>query len=390
LAEDGSQIPIWGGARLSGKIGKYSLGLLDMQTKERDGIPGNNFGVFRVKRNVLANSDIGFIFATRQASEGKDYSRAVGGDVNFRFWRNLTANGYLAKTLTDGLSGNSLAKKMTVQWLDDFWKFQNSWTDLPENFNPEVGFTQRRGTRYYWNRTDFYPRPKNSRWIRQFNPHMRLSYFLDENNRLVTKDFHYALQIFFQDGGSMEVHYDPQIDRLDKPFEIRKAPLQPAVTIPTGNYHFAFWALELNSDPSKMLSGTLALEKGSYYSGHRTTVNLTGTFRPSYRFAVEPKYSINKISLEDAAVNGVPLQDASFTTHLASSRISYYFNTRMSLSALMQYNSDRKQVTSNIRFNWIHHPLSDLFLVYNEQRDVSGAGKTDRGFSIKYTHLIPF
>ena len=62
----------------------------------------------------------------------------------------------------------------------------------------------------------------------------------------------------------------------------------------------------------------------------------------------------------------------------------------MFLKALIQYNSDRKLVTSNIRFNFIHHPLSDLFLVYNEQRDVSGVGKTDWAISVKYTHLVAF
>jgi len=88
--------------------------------------------------------------------------------------------------------------------------------------------------------------------------------------------------------------------------------------------------------------------------------------------------------------NDVQLREGSFTTNLISSRVSYFFSTRMFLSTLIQYNSDRKQVNSNIRFNFIHHPLSDLFLVYNEQRDTSGAGINDRALTLKYTHLFSF
>jgi Domain of unknown function (DUF5916) len=403
LSDDGTPIPIWGGARLSGRIGKYSLGFLEMQTKDhssfvtgadgslvRKTVPGDNFGVLRVKRNILANSDFGAIYINRQASRGKDFNRSLAADANLRFGQNFTVNGFLAKTITDGVSGKDLAKKLTVQWLDNFVKFQNIWTDLPENFNPEVGFTQRTGTRFFRNRTDLFPRPANNRFIREYNPHITLTYFMDEQNRMLTKDYHYAFQVFFQNRGSAEIHYDPQYDRLDKPFDIRKKPLSPAVSIPTGSYHFGFYSLELNSDPSRWLAGTFALEKGSYYSGNRNTVTLTGTFRPSYRVAVEPRYSLNRISLDDATVDGVPLQKVLFTTHLLSTRISYYFSTRMTLSALIQYNSDRKQATSNIRFNFIHHPLSDLFLVYNEVRDTSGARNTDKGFSVKYTHLFSF
>ena len=403
LSDDGTPVPIWGGGRLSGKIGKYSLGFLEMQTKDhskfvadksgnlvRQDVRGDNFGVLRVKRNILANSDIGAIFINRQASQGKDFNRTMGVDANLRFHEYYTVNAYLAKTKTDGRAGKDLADKVTFLFRNNLWKIHTVWTDLQENFNPEVGFTQRTGTRFIRHRTDIFARPKSNRFIREFNPHAMVNFFMDQENRMVTKDHHFAFQLFFQNGAGLEVHYDPQFDRLDRPFEIRKSPLSPVVTIPVGSYTFSFWALELNSDPSKMLVGTMALEKGSYYDGYRTTLNLTGTIRPSYRLAFEPRYSINKISLDLATVNGVPLQKTEFSTHLASTRISYYFSTRMSLSALIQYNSDRKQATSNIRFNFIHHPLSDLFLVYNEVRDASGARNTDKGFSVKYTHLFSF
>ena len=60
----------------------------------------------------------------------------------------------------------------------------------------------------------------------------------------------------------------------------------------------------------------------------------------------------------------------------------------MFLNALIQYNSDLRQVSSNIRFNLIHRPLSDIFIVYNEQRDAFQRGVADKALSIKYTHML--
>jgi hypothetical protein len=138
--------------------------------------------------------------------------------------------------------------------------------------------------------------------------------------------------------------------------------------------------MEMQSDPSRRFFGTLDYRNGSFYTGDRITVVATGTFRANERFAVEGRYTRNNVQL----------REGSFVNNLIASRVNYYFSTRMFLNALIQYNSDLKQVTSNIRFNFIHHPLSDLFLVYNEQRDTSGAGQNDRAVTLKYTHLFSF
>ena len=201
---------------------------------------------------------------------------------------------------------------------------------------------------------------------------------MDQDNRLLTRTMHYGFDVLFHNGSVVEVKHETFFDRLDEPFPIRRIP--PAVTIPRGDYNFELWGMELQSDPSKIVFGTLDYRNGTFYSGDRTTVAASGTFRPNYRFSVEGRYTRNDVQL----------REGSFINDLISSRISYFFSTRMFLSALIQYNSDRKQVTSNVRFNFIHHPLSDLFLVYNEQRDTSGAGLNDRALTLKYTHLISF
>ncbi|OFW09274.1 MAG: hypothetical protein A3H27_03700 [Acidobacteria bacterium RIFCSPLOWO2_02_FULL_59_13] len=87
--------------------------------------------------------------------------------------------------------------------------------------------------------------------------------------------------------------------------------------------------------------------------------------------------------------NNIQLREGSFATDLVTMRVAYSFNPRMFLNALIQYNSDTNQVSSNIRFRLIHRPLSDLFIVYNEQRD-NQRDLTDRTITLKYTYLFDF
>ena len=56
----------------------------------------------------------------------------------------------------------------------------------------------------------------------------------------------------------------------------------------------------------------------------------------------------------------------------------------------MQYNTDARQWSSNIRFNIIHRPLSDFFLVYNERRISETGDLLDRAIVAKMTYMVQF
>jgi hypothetical protein len=65
LSAAGEPIPILGGARLTGRQGDYTLGLLNIQTEEVDGRPGDNYTTLRAARNFGGSSVGGFISAAR-------------------------------------------------------------------------------------------------------------------------------------------------------------------------------------------------------------------------------------------------------------------------------------------------------------------------------------
>ena len=66
LSDTGSAIPILAGTRLTGRQGAYSVGVLNVQQREVETVPATNFTALRVRRDILANSDIGAMVLARQ------------------------------------------------------------------------------------------------------------------------------------------------------------------------------------------------------------------------------------------------------------------------------------------------------------------------------------
>lgn len=122
---------------------------------------------------------------------------------------------------------------------------------------------------------------------------------------------------------------------------------------------------------------------GGLWSGTQRTVNVDVTLRPSYRFFLEAGVQRTHGDLD------VP--DASFTRTFWTFRSNYSFDPNMFVDALVQYDPGTRLMNTNVRFNFIHHPLSDLFLVYNEQRFATGDGaRPGRGLTLKATHMVAF
>lgn len=373
LSSEGQPLPIWGGARLTGRQGKYGLGMFNMQTRESGSEPANNFTVLRIKRNILTNSDVGALFINRDSTQPDDHNRTFGIDANFRFWKDLRIASFLAATRTPGLKKGDMAGRIWVEWKTNLWEARTGYLDIGENFNPEVGFVPRRGIRKSDSSVGWRPRPRSISWIREFFPNAQLQYFNDQQGRLVTRINDLKFQTSLEDGGSFEVGRTLRFERLDEPFSIRQD-----LEIAAGDYHFNHWSTQFRSNPSASISGRVRYEVGNFWDGTRKGLLLSLALKPHYKFSVSAQLQWEKLKL----------QGGDFTTRLVNTRIEYSFSTEMFLSALIQYNSDLDEISTNLRFNLIHRPLSDIFIVYNEQRDTFGADTVNKSLTFKYTHMV--
>lgn len=369
----GQLVPILGGARLTGRAGHYRLGLLSMQADEFGTTPAANFTVARLRRDIFQNSDVGAIVINKQTEDG-DFNRTFGVDANFIFFGNLDISSYLLKSETPELDGDDLAGSFRVAWIDRLLDLEVSHLSIQDQFNAEVGFVPRTGVRKSSGQFAFTPRPEERiPWIRELRPSWSINYITDQDNTLETREEEQRFTVLFQDSSFLSVFRRATFDRLSQPAVIL------GQTIPAGDYQFQEVSAVFATDPSRRFNGFFRWGTGSFYHGDRDSYLMGFGFQPSPQLGTEISWSHNRLDFPGPT----------FQTDLVNARINYSFTTNLFLNGLIQYNSERREIASNIRFNFIHRPLSDLFLVYNERRSSTGE-VLDRALITKLTYLFDF
>ncbi|MEQ1911295.1 MAG: DUF5916 domain-containing protein [Vicinamibacterales bacterium] len=377
LSDAGTPIPILGGARLAGKSGSNSIGMLDIQTDSAFGKPGDNFFVSRYSRDVLKRSRIGALFVNKDTVGGSShFNRTLGADANINVSPNVQVNSYIAKTDTPGRDGKDLAYFGRLAYRDPRWNLWLNYLDVQENFNAEAGFVQRTGVRTWKGYFGPTPRPKRGQ-VKIFEPMYVFTNITDQQNRLVGRTHHLMLGTTLRNDSFINVIYQRVLDVLDQPFRIR-----PNVTIPAGQYWMNELNMTYNSSPGKRVYQRLTVSPNQFYDGHRLQMTAAAGLRASSRFSTELQYNRNDVSL--------PWGD--FLVNLTTLRFDYTFSPRMTVRSLTQHNSSTREISNNIRFNFIYKPGSDIYIVYN---DVAQTGlpadvfaKKDRQLVVKMTYLM--
>jgi hypothetical protein len=381
LTSSGQAIPIDAGARLTGRAGAYGVGLMTIQADPEGSAPGDNYTVLRGRRDVLKTSDVGAIFLSRQSTNSGDYNRVYGADANFRFRRALSINGFLARSETPGIASGQMSGKGSIVWNDNVLHTQYSLLSVGDNFRDDIGFVKRTGIRKHFADFGVRPRPAALRkyGIRELHPHTRYNVYTDQSNGKLTYTNHVAMSVFLENGGNVEFAANPRYERIVTPFKVRSDQAFAA-----GEYGWREYNLLVETNHSKMVSASLDLTTGGFWSGTQRSTKLGMIVRPSYHLSFDLALQRNDIDL--------PFPMHAFVTNLVTSRIGYAFSTRTFLDTLLQYNTDLKQLSANVRFDLIHRPLSDLFVVYNEQRltDQPTPITAGRGLIVKYTHMLAF
>jgi hypothetical protein len=388
LSETGQPVPILGGARLTGKVGKNNIAVLDVQTDDAFSRPGDNFFVSRYSRDVLRRSRVGAIFINKESVDGSPhYNRTMGVDGNFSLGNSFQVNSYVAKTQTNPDQpwlggrpigeGNDMAFYGRVAYRDPRWQIWLNYLDVQENFNPEAGFLQRTGghrtTKAYFSPT---PRPKTGA-IKVMEPMYVLTYTTNQQGELVGRLHHLMLGTTLRDDSFINVIYQRNLDVLELPFNIR-----PDVRIPVGSYNMNEWMFTYNTSPGRRFFQRVTWQPNDFYGGTRKSLSYGVGARATSKLSAELNYNRNDVKL--------PWGD--FLVNLTSLRVDYTFSPRMTIRSLTQYNTSTHEISNNIRFNLIHRPGSDLFVVYNDLQQTGLPAdifpQKDRQLVVKLNYLI--
>ncbi len=375
--EGGAVVPIVGGGRVTGKVGDFDVGALNIQTDDEQisGALPTNFTVVRIKRDILRRSSVGALVTSRSVSvAGDGSSHAYGADATFSFHDNVNFLGYLAKTSTPGRDGEDLSYQGQFVYAGDRYGLQAEHLVIEDNFVPEVGFLRRSNFRRSYATARFSPRPDAIEAVRQFRFEGSFDYILTADTGYVeTRQTQVAFLTEFESSDRLGVSAADNYELLVAPFEAG-----PGVTLPVGGYGFRDVELLYAPGAQRRLSGELRVLIGEYFNGSIRSLTFSrGRLEVTPELSVEPTISVNWIDTPHGA----------FRADLAVSRVTYTFTPRMFFSGLVQYNSSTNTVGNNLRLRWEYTPGSELFVVYTDER-FADPFRPDRSYGLRSRGLV--
>lgn len=382
---DGQPVPILGGTRLTGKVERNNIAVMNIQTQSVGSRSGENFFVGRYSRDIFARSKIGGIVINKEAIGGSHFNRTFAVDTSLTPHPFLSITGFVAKSETPNMTQNDMMGHMMVMWLSPSARIYSEYTDIQDNFNAEVGFIPRIGIRRSKLHGQWNPRP--GRWgIRSMDPMMNVEYTTDQWNRLLTRRVHHMIGFQFEDGSNLTLITNKEFEQLDVPFQITKD-----VTIPAGTYRFWSPSVFYRSDPSQRVSVNTSYSPQGFFGGRRVDWGGGVNWRATSRIAAQASFRRSDVTLPGGA----------FIADLASTTIDLALSPEITLRSLVQYNSTTQSVSTSMRFNWIYKPGSDIYIAYDELRtdDFLGLDPTlrhagripwvqNRQLAIKMTYLL--
>ncbi|MCS6885015.1 MAG: DUF5916 domain-containing protein [Acidobacteriota bacterium] len=371
LTEDGRPLPIDYGVKLTGKIGRYNVGILQVQTRRIAGLlPEQHYTVARVRRDIFKSSSVGAIFVNRQ---GGRYNRGYGIDTQLdlsKFWR---ISGFLAATATPGVKSDSFTGRISSDYRDNYFSLTAVYEEIGRNFNPELGFTFRKDVKQLFTFTAYRLRPRMFS-IREIEIGGLLEYYaLRSNNKLSTRTVTCFIAADFNNSSSVSWQPFSQVtDVLLRPFRLR-----PDVVIPVGSYTFQRSRLEYSSNQSKPFIFRGLYESGGYYSGSRREIAVGFTYRINEHILISM----------DERYNLVTLPQAKFSTSLYGLRTTFNLSRKTLISSFLQLNSAARLTSLNFRLRYIYRPNSDLYVIYNQN---TGKGLQQQSYQLQFKTTIYF
>jgi hypothetical protein len=386
LDDSGREVPLFGGARISGRTGNYAVGLMNVETEETTFhagatdivVPRANYTVVRAKRNILRKSSLGGILLNRQGGADAEFNRAVGADLGLAFGSTTTITGMLAKTFSPGTRGKDLAGVLDCLYRVDAFNVGLTYVDIGEKFNAAMGFIPRIDIRNPSAKGAWTPRPK-WRGVRQVTVGADSAYFENHAGQVESRTSDVNFGIERQDASKFKTSLTQNYDVLPSNWAISSGR-----TIPAGAYTWNTFDVSYTTAQTKRAYGSAAVTLGGYYGGTKRTSQINFSVVPFGTLLFESVYTRNDISL---------VGYAKYATTVLSTRVSYSFTPDLFVKTFIQYNNERRTASLNFLFWYVYRPGSDLYVVYNGGWETDTPGPQafrarNRSLAIKMTYWL--
>jgi len=353
---DGQEVPIEFGQKITGRIGRFDVGVMDVQTRDSQVAPARNFFVGRAKANFWKQSFLGAL-VTRGEPTGKTTNTQAGFDLKiatadlFGTGKNFRSLFYGSKTNTPGKNGRDTFWGGEIVYPNDLLYIWYRWRWVGENYNPALGFMRRIGVRENATGSNYRPRPKfwNMRQV-SFKLYTLDYYNLRERQTESRKFTTTPFEVEFNTGDHFTYNWTPDFERLFVPFKIHDG-----ATIAPGGYWFHRHTFTFETAPNRPFSFKVKGEAGSFYSGD------SQEFSPQFTWKKD-SHLTTSVELQQYWVN---VREGAFRTRLALYKLDYAFSPSLSLANFIQYDTDTRNLGLQSRLRWMVKPGSEIFFVIN-------------------------
>ena len=377
--DQNQEVPIVGGVRLFGKLNKTNLGVMSIQTYEKDSISSTNYSTIRIKQDIFKQSNIGLILTQKYSKNA--YNRIYGTDFTYsttEFFENksLILGATIGASDTEILDdndtkrGNNLSYNVFLSYPNDIVEYDLGFTTVQTNFNPEMGFTRRKNYQMLYTELQFNPRFKKLPFFRNliFKP-IDINYYInDETKEMETVFYEWRPFGFVSKSGEFfEFNIQHLYDKPDSNFE-----LIDDIYIPAGSYWDNRYEVMFSTFRGRKIAVSGAISTGEFYTGNRQEYE----FYTSFNFNKHLNISL------DWQRNNIQLPQELFTTDEIGGRIDYAINPKLQTSIFAQWNNENENILLNYRINWIPKVGSYFYFVVNQELS------TDNKVKLKRTTIL--
>jgi hypothetical protein len=390
--QGGNPVRILGGARLVGRAGAWDIGFLNMQTAARAQTPMENFGVFRVRRQILNQySTAGAMFTTRVGRDGSHHV-AYGLDALLRVRENDQLTVRWVQSLDDQVIdsvGLRLPEsgRMRVTWnklgaRGLTYAFSGTWSG--PDYQPDLGFVTRRDFTDASFSLAYFHYVDGSGPFRRVDPfQLSGSVTLRNSDRSVeSANLEHDFDLQWKSGGSLgldlELHHEDLREPLQFPTES---------VVPVGRFTFLRFEGNYSTAPGNLLWASFGWGVQRFYDGWRANVRVSPRWNISSHLGFNAQYQFDAVRF--------PGRDQGFDAHIVRLRTQAAFNTKVSINSFLQISNASEFAAANVRFRYNFREGNDLWVVYNHgwnldlDRQVPALPSTEsRTLLIKYTHTL--
>lgn len=382
---------IIGGVRLSGKLDEnWRLGVLSIQNQEdqANAIASNNNAMIALQRKIFNQSQIGAFFINRESIKDYDflkeedkYNRVIGLDYNLNSANNNWAGKfYTHKSFQPNDTEGNLSSGAELTYNTRIWRLSSKWVYVDQEYRSDLGFIPRAGvikTGISAART-FYPKKgivnshnielSNYNWQQQSLDYKKTDHF---------KRIEYKLEFKKQDQLSFLLRN--QYVYLPSPFDPTRS--ENGVPLDANrDYNFNEWSVEYQSNVARLFNFSSQFSYGSFYNGTRFAYKGNTQFRIQPKVIMSLLWDYNQILLPD------PYPSANII--LVSPKLELTLSKQLFWSTLVQYSNQSQNLGVNSRLQWRFAPLSDLYLVYNDNYYTREFGPVFRSINLKFTYWL--